>query len=387
MIPRKVFVKFFVVCITCIAATSVVEIASAEDSSFYVFAIDKGHRKLESVEVRSIGTKVKLKRGKALALPVKPSGLCLTPNFPRLIVTGRNDRDESTVYAVDVSAAQTNNDSFDSSALKLRGGTTVLHSTGYTSIDRGGRFFLSADYRQGVVAAYQLGGGGVVGKESSVIKLPEKSAHFIYTTPDNRFAYVPCVKDNNAIFQFALDQQSGKLTPLQPFRVKPPAFFGPRHAVYHPSKPIVYFSNEQQLGVSAYQISDDGQLNDIQHATTVARRHPYAKGKRGMHASDIAISHDAQWLFVALRDFEEDQDSVFTFEIGTDGKLSLRQRVKVGDVPWKLSLSSRGDLLLVSTVGDQKLSAYRIQPDGALVKAASLDWDLKVRDMVVIERN
>jgi 6-phosphogluconolactonase (cycloisomerase 2 family) len=42
--------------------------------------------------------------------------------------------------------------------------------------------------------------------------------------------------------------------PLEPFDAKPPHMFGPRHIAYHPDLPYVYFSNEQQLGVSAYRI-------------------------------------------------------------------------------------------------------------------------------------
>ena len=385
MIHPNTAARYFAVCIMGIVAISHASTALSQDDTFYVFAIDKNHRNLESVEVRKDGTAVKLKQGKALPLPVKPTGLCSTPNSRHVIVTGRNDSDETQVFAAGFFDAQSDNQTAEPDRLRLRGGTTVSHSTGYTSVDRTGSFYLSADYRRGVVAAYRLGGDGVVGEETSLKELTEKSAHFIYTSPDNRFAYVPCVKANNAIFQFAFDQQSGKLTPLNPFMMKPPALFGPRHAAYHPRKPIVYFSNEQQLGISAYEISDDGQLRDIQHAATLPRRSPYVEGKRGMHASDIVISHDARWVFVAVRDFPEDEDSVFTFKVRTDGRLSLQHRTKVGDIPWKLSISPKGDLLLVSSVGDKKLSAFRINSNGSLSNAGSLDWGLQVWDMVTFD--
>ena len=40
----------------------------------------------------------------------------------------------------------------------------------------------------------------------------------------------------------------------------PPAGTGPRHIAYHPTKSIIYFSNEQHLGVSAYDITKSGTL-------------------------------------------------------------------------------------------------------------------------------
>ena len=158
---------------------------------------------------------------------------------------------------------------------------------------------------------------------------------------------------------------------------------GPRHVAYHPTLPIAYFSNEQQLGVSVYAIGSDGQLSDKQHAMTMPRRSPYVKGERGMHASDLVVTPDGTRLFVAVRDFVGDEDSVFTFRVEADGRLSQIARTRVGDIPWKLDLSPNGKLLLVSESADHKLSIYKILPDGKLTRAAETDWHAPVRDMVV----
>ena len=40
----------------------------------------------------------------------------------------------------------------------------------------------------------------------------------------------------------------------------PPADSGPRHLVYHPRLPLLYFSEEQSLGVSIYRRGEDGRL-------------------------------------------------------------------------------------------------------------------------------
>jgi 6-phosphogluconolactonase (cycloisomerase 2 family) len=211
----------------------------------------------------------------------------------------------------------------------------------------------------------------------------EKYAHSVLTTSDNRFVYVPCVKEFNAIYQYSFDGQTGNVLPLEPFDAKPPHMFGPRHIAYHPDRPYVYFSNEQQLGVSAYRIEEDGQLAALQHATTIPRRSPYTAGVRDMHASDVAVTGDGEFLFLALRDFVGDEDSVFMFRVAEDGRLSLVSRKRVGDIPWCLRVSPDDSHLLVSESRDKTLAILPIQHTGALGDAVRMDWGAEVRNMVV----
>ena len=191
------------------------------------------------------------------------------------------------------------------------------------------------------------------------------------------------VKNNNALFQFAFDARTGKLEPLEPYNAKPPAMFGPRHVAYHPTLPIVYFSNEQQLGVSVFAIGDDGQLTDRQHATTLPRRSPFEKGKRDLHASDLVLSPDGKRLFVAVRDFGGDEDSIFAFRIEVDGKLSLESRTKVGDIPWKLDISPGGEYLIVCESGIRNIAFFEIAPDGSLDRIPNISIPSGTRDMAV----
>jgi 6-phosphogluconolactonase (cycloisomerase 2 family) len=224
---------------------------------------------------------------------------------------------------------------------------------------------------------------GVVGERVSHHKVAEKYAHSVLTTPDNRFLYVPCVKEFNAIYQYAFDGQTGEVSPLEPFDAKPPHMSGPRHIAYHPDLPFVYFSNEQQLGVSAYRVEANGQLVALQHAITIPRRLPYTAGVRGMHASDIAVTGDGKFLFLALRDFVGDEDSVFMFSVAEDGRLSLVSRKRVGDIPWCLRVSPSDSHLLVSESRDKTLAVFPIHPDGSLGEVIRTDWGTEVRNMVV----
>lgn len=194
------------------------------------------------------------------------------------------------------------------------------------------------------------------------------------------------MKNNNALFQYGFEAETGELTPLEPFDAEPPAMFGPRHLAYHPTLPVIYFSNEQQLGVSAYQINDDGQLSEMQHATTMPRRSPFEDGKRSLHASSLVVTPDGKRLLVAVRDFAGEEDSVFVFRIGAAGKLSLLDRTLVGDIPVKLALSPEGRHLVVSESGESRVTIWALRADGALMREAVVDLPNGARDMVVVAR-
>ena len=367
MILKRVFVLFVLVGLCG-------QWSQAEESSFQVFLPDAKNQQLSTVNAVVKGDAITYEMGPALALGIVANGVTAHPDGKHLIVGGTT-KDGAVAATVALWA---------DGSMHLTGVSAVSEAGGYLSVDKSGRYFLSSDYRSARVASHVLDDEAIVGEAVTSTRTPNLEAHCIVTTPDNRFVYVPCVKNNNAIFQYAFNEKTGELSALEPFDAKPPAMFGPRHVVYHPTLPRAYFSNEQQLGVSVYAIEEDGQLSALQHATTVPRRTPFEQGKRDLSASSIVISPDATRLFVALRDFTGEEDSVFTFRIEADGRLSLLSRTKVGDVPVRLAMSPTGSHLLISEMGDSRLSAYAVAADGVLTRAASIDLPVSSRDMVVV---
>ena len=342
--------------------------------SFYVFAPNKAQKKLMRVAVHETTDGIGIEQLESLSLPLAPASIAVDHDQERLVVSA-GGKDQPPVATIEI---------LSGGELRVLYSSTLQHPSGYSSVDRTGKFILTANYVSGKVTVYPIDAKGSIGRATCSLTTPNKEAHCILTTRDNRFVYIPCVKNNNALFQYAFDDKTGELKPLTPFDAEPPAMFGPRHIAYHPTLPIAYFSNEQQLGVSLFRIGSDGQLSDIQHAVTMPRRSPFEQGKRDLHASDLVVTNDGIRLFVAVRDFNGDEDSVFSFRIEADGTLSLIARTKVGDIPWKLDLSPNGKFLLVSESFDQRLAIYEIQGDGKLTAAANVDWNAEVRDMVVI---
>jgi 6-phosphogluconolactonase (cycloisomerase 2 family) len=342
---------------------------------FDVYAVDGSGEQLLHITVRPNGNQVRVVKEGVLAMPGKPHGIARHPANSSCIVTllGKGAESPRAVTLVRSNEGK----------LSIAGVTDLQDSTGYTSFDRTGGYFLTSSYHDGHCDVYQVNPDGVVGDRVSHQQVAEKYAHSVLTTPDNRFLYVPCVKEFNAIYQYSFDEKTGDIQPLEPIDAKPPHMFGPRHIAYHPSLPYVYFSNEQQLGVSAYHIAKDGQLAALQHATTIPRRSPYTAGVRGMHASDIAMTHNGKFLFLALRDFVGDEDSVFMFQVAEDGRLSLVSRKRVGDIPWCLRVSPSGSYLLVTESRDKTLAVLPIKLDGSLGDAVRMDWGTEVRNMVI----
>lgn len=348
---------------------------SRGNDTFSVFVPDRLNQQLLSISIRESASGASIIREQKLALPFPPAGIARHPNGEFLVINGAS-KETPSVATVNISK---NGD------MHLVATSVLEQPAGYTSVDRSGRYFMTVHYSSGAIAVYPIDKNGKMGNSVYSQNSPNKEAHCILTTPDNRFVYIPCVKNNNALFQYSFDESTGQLKPLEPFNANPPAMFGPRHVAYHPSLPITYFSNEQQLGVSVYEIGKDGQLTDQQHATTMSRRTPFEQGKRDLHASDLVLSPDGKMLFVAIRDFAGDEDSVFTFRIESDGKLSPIARTKIGDIPWKLDVSPSGRHLIVKDSGDNRLSIYQIKSDGSLSLATSIEMATGSNDIAIVE--
>jgi 6-phosphogluconolactonase len=265
--------------------------------------------------------------------------------------------------------------------MELVGKSKFQHGSAYLSQDRTGKFLLASSYFDGDVEVYRLDGEGLPSERVHHHHVGRDKAHSVMVSPDNRFAYVPYVKDRNGLFQYRFDAGAGKLVPLEPVEAKVPDGIGPRHLAYHPTMPYVFFSNEQQLGASSYRIGCDGQLAlvDVEEAKGV-------KAAKGLAASDIYLTPDGKFLYVPVRDFGEGtQDTVHAYRIAGDGTLVHIQKVACDRIPWGLNVTPDGKWLLVSTAKGNTLAFYSIASDGRLAKVHSLEWGNMIRDVIVME--
>jgi 6-phosphogluconolactonase len=231
----------------------------------------------------------------------------------------------------------------------------------YLSTDRTGRYLLAAYYRGGKATVHPIDANGELGAEAvcTVTTLPY--AHCIRTDPTNRFAFLPHVAESNSIVQLRFDAATGQLTPNHPAQVTPPSGTGPRHYVYHPTKNIVYFSNEQGGSVTAYHLDPaQGTLTPFQTLSTLP------VGFTGSNTcAKIQIHPAGRFLYVSNRGY----DSIAGFALDGDGYLTTLGQQPTEPIPRAFGLDPTGNFLYASGQGSGKLTAYRIDQGSGRLEA------------------
>jgi 6-phosphogluconolactonase len=346
--------------------------ALAAEPAFKVYAPSRQAKQLLVFAATPIDAGLDLVAEKPFDLSVGPGPITVHPTKPLLYVLGSGGRPhavKSAVLTLDATGAVAQATPFDAELGSV-----------HARIDAAGRFLFTADYGTGAVDVYPLDDAGMPGRRCESRDEARRMAHCTVVSPDGRFVYVPHVKQFNALFQYALDRDTVKLAPLDPADVGPAADTGPRHGVCHPTLPVIYFSNEQQLGVSVYTRAADGRLTlaEVCECADPA----IARTRKAMSASDIVVTPDGRFVFSGLRGHGVGGDAVVRYAAGPDGRLTFLGCTPADDIPWGFALSPGGDYLLVTASDGATITAYRIGPDGDLAKAASVPCGKQVTSVV-----
>ncbi len=223
----------------------------------------------------------------------------------------------------------------------------------FITTDRKGNFLLSAYYGAGVAAVHTIDkDGAVIGSPVEWISTAA-NAHSIQTDLSNRFAFVPHIAGPNIIFQFEFDEKTGKLTPNAVPRVSPGEKEGPRHFVFHPTRDVLYFVNEQGSSVTAYNLdSSTGALTAFQTISTLPDEF---KGKNT--CEQIHITPSGKFLYTSNRG----HDSIACFSVDDDtcGLTAVKQQ-STEKTPRAFNLDPVGNYLFACGLASGKLASYRI---------------------------
>jgi 6-phosphogluconolactonase len=253
--------------------------------------------------------------------------------------------------------------------------STLGGITAHASLDRTGRQLLLANYMMlpaseapnQSVAVFPLRADGGLAPASASASHPgsghdparqERShAHCVRATPDNRFVVVSDLGiDRLVIYRF--DAEHGTIEKSGETALPPGS--GPRHFVFHPTKPFAYVVNE--LGSTVASLAFDaeaGKLSVLDVASTVAE-----SARATNHCSEIRLGPDARFLYVANRG----DDSLSIFEIGDDGIARLRNTVPSGGkTPRHFDFSPDGRTLAVANQDSDLISLFAVDAvDGSL---------------------
>lgn len=231
--------------------------------------------------------------------------------------------------------------------------------------DRSGRFLLTAYYVDARVTVHAIGKDGAL-SDKPIESLPTADkAHAIVPDPSNRFVFVPHTGPN-AIFQFAFDAKTGRLAASKPAKLQTPKNSGPRHLVFHPSRPIAYVDNEQGSGITSYAFDDKtGTLTPLQTLSTLP-----ADFKGTNACAEIKLHPTGRFAYVSNRG----HDSIAAFAIDGDGKMSPLGQFPTEKTPRSFDIVPSGNYLFAAGESSGKLAGYRVDArSGELTRFSTYD--------------
>ena len=236
----------------------------------------------------------------------------------------------------------------------------------YISFDRSGKFALVANYTGGSVAVFPVQSDGRIGAASAFVQHAGSSvskerqegphAHWIETTPDNRYAIaVDLGLDELLVYRF--DAKTGALTPNDPPFAKLDPGAGPRHLAFHPSSKFAYVVNELQSTVTTFSYdADRGTFHKLGSVSTLPKNFSGTND-----TAEIHVHPNGKFLFASNRG--HDSIVVFTIDLKS-GALTLVDHFPTGGkTPRNFEIDPTGKVLFVANQDTNNIVLFRIDPD------------------------
>jgi 6-phosphogluconolactonase (cycloisomerase 2 family) len=229
----------------------------------------------------------------------------------------------------------------------------------HLSTDRSGRYLLTAYYVAAKVTIHALGKDGQLSDQPLQSLATADKAHAIVPAPSNRFVFVPHTGPD-AIFQFLFDASKGRLTANSPAKLTTPKGTGPRHLLFHPSRPLAYVANEQGSSVTAYALDPKGgTLRPLQTVSTLP-----GGFRRTNACAEIRVHPSGKFLYVSNRG----HDSIAAFTLDDDGKVSVIGQEPTEKTPRSFDLDPSGKFLFAAGESSGKLAVYAIDSNSGRLK-------------------
>ena len=327
-------------------AEQYVYVSSSGTSTLEIYDFDKG--------VLSLKDKFQLKGA--------PGNSVISPDKKYIYVsvrTGKGKNRKSNIETLEILA---------DGKVKSVGIAETPQYCGFLDIDKTGTYLFASHYGEGKVSSYKLEKGIYKGKVLQDLKTDDR-AHSV-GIDDAGMVYVPHTLPNK-VYQFKFENE--KLVPLSPASADGPDkdnnYHEPRHFAFHPSKNLLYTSNERGGGISLWSRSATGQLTLKQTVNTL----PDNANER-FAASDITISKDGRFVFIAERDNldrknPKGNDCITVYSLN-ESTGALEKKVGtfgVGRHPRCLRLDTTNKYLFGPGVHSSTLTVYKLdQKTGAL---------------------
>jgi 6-phosphogluconolactonase len=252
----------------------------------------------------------------------------------------------------------------------------------YLSFDKTSKFLLVANYSSGSIAVFPILADGRLGKHTALVKDqgatgPNKErqeaphAHWIETSPDNRFALVADLGlDEVLVYKF--DSATGTLAPNEPAFARLKAGSGPRHAVFFQKGKFVFAVSE--LASTATSFAYDMKKGTLKEIGTASTLPPRFSGRND--AAEIALHPSGKFLYTSNRG----DDTIAVFSIDPKkGTLGFVARVPTGGKePRHFAIDPSGKYLLAENQHSNNIVVFKIDaatggltPTGQVVEVPS----------------
>ena len=241
----------------------------------------------------------------------------------------------------------------------------------FVSLDKTGRFVLVANYDGGSVATFEIEPDGSLslakgfvqhsGSGTDKERQEGPHAHWIATSPDNRFALVADLGlDDVLVYKF--DDVQGKLTPNSPPYAQVKAGSGPRHLAFAPNGKFAYLITEMASTVVAFSYNaEKGTLTTLQTLPNLPKDYTGLK-----EAAEITVHPNGKFVYASNRG---SANSIGAYKI--DGAKGTLTPIGIfptgGKIPRHFTIDPTGKFLIAANADSNNLVTFKIDENtGAL---------------------
>ena len=229
----------------------------------------------------------------------------------------------------------------------------------HVSVDRSGKYVMTANYGTGEINSFAIQNDGRLGP-AIASTIAGQNAHQILSGPVGTGVYVPCL-GSNYLAQYSLNTQTGQLTALSPPTLNV-VTGGPRHMAFHPSKPWAYVLKELNSTIQALSFNEATQQMQLL-GTAISTRPTPTPGTNNSGA-EVQVHPNGNFVYTSNRG----DNSLALFSVNTDGTLAFKSATPTGGtIPRHFSILPNGKWILAANQDSGTVTVLELNPEtGAL---------------------
>ena len=240
----------------------------------------------------------------------------------------------------------------------------------YISLTSSDRWALVANYTGGNVIVFPVGEVGHLGPATSLIQHEGSSVnparqdaphpHFIAPDPTGEYIIVVDLGIDKTLI-YAMDQETGVLTPHSPASVPVEPGAGPRHFAFHPNAEYAFGINELNSTITAYRYgASPGGLVPVQTISTLPNTFD-----GDSYCADIHVHPNGRFIYGSNRG--HDSIVILSFD-PSSGTMSVSGHESTqGQTPRNFTLDPSGLYVLVANQRSDTIVSFNIDQETGIL--------------------